>query len=83
MGDRNLRDDDIDRLGHALISLTQELWVMKDRQRVLEAALSKAGIIPDGTIDSFRPDEALQGKLDGERQQLIDNVINVLTKSTE
>jgi hypothetical protein len=73
-----LQDCDIDRLGEALISLTKELWVVKDRQRVLEAALCDAGVLEQTTVDTYQPAPALKGQLEMERKRLIDGLIDVL-----
>lgn len=74
----NLRADDIDRLGKALLSLSRELWVVKDRLCILEAALAGEGIIAADLIDEFQPDEALQQKLETERAALINSVLDAL-----
>ena len=74
----NLRSDDIDRLGKALLSLSRELWVVKDRLCVLEAALENQGIIAADLIDEFQPDEALQKRLEAERAVLINSVLDAL-----
>jgi hypothetical protein len=80
MSKDNLRPEDLDQLGQALITLTQELWVMKDRVRVLETALTDAGVITADTIDSFQPDAALQETLGKERAQLIEQVLGALER---
>ena len=77
--DQVLQATDIDRLGQALINLTKELWIVKDRQRVLEAALADAGLLDKIAIDAYQPDEPLAIELKTERQKLIDGIINVLT----
>ncbi len=59
MADNNLRAEDIDRLGQALLSLTRELWVVKDRVRILEAALVEAGTLAPDTVDRLQPDPRL------------------------
>ena len=65
--DNALTPADLDRLGHAVLTLTQELWVMKDRQRVLEALLEEAGVLMPGA----------------ERHRLIDQVIGTLHTSDD
>lgn len=78
MADRILNDDDVDRLGQALFILTQEVWVLRDRQRILEAALEAAGVLDHAVIDAYSPDAKLVESLAQERQQLIDNVLQAL-----
>jgi hypothetical protein len=74
----NLRPNDMDKLGEALITLAQELWVIKDRQRILETALADAGILAADAIDRFQPDAALAGQLEEERRRFIDALIESL-----
>jgi len=79
MTDQALRDADIDGLGQALITLTKELWIVKDRQRVLESVLADAGLLNNKAVDTHQPDEALESELKTERQKLIDGVIDAMT----
>ena len=78
MSEQNLRPEDIDKLGQALLTLTRELWVVKDRLRVLEAALADAEVIPPDAADTYQPDEALNATLGKERAQLIEHVLGTL-----
>ena len=80
MSSNNLRPEDIDQLGQALITLTKELWVIKDRVRVLETVLADAGIVTPDAVDTFQPDEALQEILDKDRAQLINQVLGALER---
>lgn len=78
MSANNLRPEDIDKLGQALLTLTKELWVVKDRLRVLEAALTEAGAIAPDATETYQPDEALTELLGQERAELIRNVLGAL-----
>jgi len=78
MTDETLNDGDVGRLGQALITLTKEVWVLRDRQRVLEAALEAAGVLDRAVIDAHTPDAKLAESLAQERQQLIDNILQAL-----
>ncbi|NND55069.1 MAG: hypothetical protein HKN56_08890 [Gammaproteobacteria bacterium] len=75
---KNLQPADLDRLGKALITLAQELWVVKDRQRVLEAALAEKGITTSELLDGWEPDAALSATLEKDRAALIDSLLNAL-----
>jgi hypothetical protein len=83
MTDQVLNETDIDRLGQALITLTRELWVVKDRQRILEAALDEAGLLDRDALDAYEPDESLEAELKAERRELIDEIINTMTAPTQ
>ena len=83
MTDRVLKADDIDQLGQALLTLTKELWVLRDRQRILEAALADAGLLTAAAIDSYEPSAELKAALRTERQQLIDTVLDSLSARSQ
>ena len=78
---QNLQPEDIDRLGKALITLAKELWVVKDRQRVLEAALAENGIVTSELLDGWEPDEALQATLGKDRAAFIESLLKALERS--
>ena len=78
MSKHNLRPDDLDRLGKAIITLTKELWVAKDRIRILEAALVNTGALAPGAIDALQPDATLAAILETDRAELIDEVLSAL-----
>ena len=73
-----LPDTSMDRLGLALLALTRELWVMKDRMTILEAVLANNGIDATAAIEQFQPDEALAKRLDTDGTQLIQSIVDVL-----
>ena len=79
MSDRVLKVEDVDRVGQALLTLTREVWVLRDRQRILEAVLEKAGVITATAIDTYEPSEDLKTALRDERRHLIDSILNTLT----
>lgn len=77
-----LGEGQIDKLGTAVLVLARELWVVKDRLAVMEKVLDKHGI-PASEFSAFQPDEAFEGELKAQRQQLIDAVVNALSGQTE
>jgi hypothetical protein len=78
MSDLNLKPEDMDLLGQALLTLTQELWVARDRIAVLEAALADAGVLPADAVDTYQPGAELNERLAADRKQLINNVLGTL-----
>lgn len=78
MNELTLRPEDIDRLGRAVITLTKELWVAKDRVRVLEAALVEAGVLDTDAVDRLQPDNNLAAALEKDRSELIDSILGAL-----
>ena len=81
--DNALTPADLDRLGQAVLTLTQELWILKDRQRVLEALLEEAGIVLPSAINQYEPNAALTEQLSAERRRLIDQVIGSLQATND
>lgn len=73
-----LNNSDTGKLGQALLTLTKELWVLRDRVTVLEAVLEKKGIDVSNEIDSFQPDKAMQEKLDEQAKALMAAVFEAL-----
>ncbi|MAI91266.1 hypothetical protein [Ponticaulis sp.] len=77
--DRNmLLESDVDSLAQAVVTLTQELWVLADRQLVTEAVLAKHGIDLAEEVDLHQPDEDLQAKLDDRSRAIMKRVFNSL-----
>jgi hypothetical protein len=68
----------LDRVADAVLALTREVWVMRDRQMVLEEILASHGIDAAAAIDRFTPDQAFQSRLDAERDCLIEAVARAL-----
>jgi hypothetical protein len=71
----------LDRVADAVLALTREVWVLRDRQMVLEKVLADHGIDAVAAIDRFTPDAAFQARLDGERDRLIEAVARALDKA--
>jgi hypothetical protein len=71
-----------DRLADAVLALAREVWVMRDRQIVLEAVLMQHGIDVASAIDGFTPDAELEARLEGERDRLIEAVARALDGGT-
>ena len=79
MGANRLKPEDIDKLGDALIALTHEVWVLRDRQKVLERLLADAGVLTPDAVQAFQPDDSLNAELSAEREALINNVLRALS----
>jgi hypothetical protein len=67
-----------ERLFHVLMNTLQELWVLKDRQIVLERILDESGINVTEAVERLQPDAELATKLDAQRRQFIDTVLEPL-----
>ena len=59
----------------AFLGMARELWVLKDRQRVLEELLASRGIVAAQAVANHQPDAALQAQLDAECRTYIDRLL--------
>lgn len=73
-----LAPDSLDRVADAVLALAREVWVMRDRQIVLEAVLAARGIDAKSAVDAFKPDADLQSTLDAERDRIIEAVARAM-----
>ncbi len=70
-----LEDPSLDKLARAVIELTAQLYISRDRERALERLLVDKGILQPGELDYYKGDTALQAQLEKEREALIEAVI--------
>lgn len=54
----------------AMLALARELWVMRDRQRVLEQLLAERGVLPR-VRDQWQPDDSQQAAIDAECRRFV------------
>lgn len=80
---RMLAPDQIDDLGQAVLVLARELWVVKDRQRVLEAVLDANGIPVSEAVRDHQPDANLAAALQAERDRFTRAVMQALCPAME
>lgn len=64
-----------DKLFQILMNTLQELWVLKDRQIVLERVLDEAGINVTEAVERLQPDTDLAAELDAQRKRFIAAVL--------
>ncbi len=58
--------------------MARELWVVKDRQRVLETLLAQHGILAPDAVTAWQPDAAIQAELDRECRAYLDRLLTDL-----
>jgi hypothetical protein len=78
-----LAPDQIDDVANALLVLARELWVIKDRQRVLEALLAENGIVFPGAVRDYQPGPALAAELETERVRYTNALMMALCPPSE
>ena len=69
----------VDNLGRALITLSQELWTTKDRLQILEAILETHGVLADDAVDLYQPNDELAAKLNAARERYIQRILSDLS----
>jgi hypothetical protein len=75
---RTISPDQIDDLGRAVLLLARELWVTKDRQRVLEAVLEERGIAIGDAIRDYQPSGDIAAELEAERSRFAAAIVQTL-----
>ena len=73
--DSKLRADPVAQLA---LMLAKELWVLRDRQLVLERVLAADGVDLRDRIDRFQPDEAFAQQLADERGRFVREILAAL-----
>jgi hypothetical protein len=73
----------LDDVANTLLVLARELWVVKDRQRVLEALLADHGVLVPGAVADHQPGPALAAELEIERTRYTAAIIESLCPRTE
>lgn len=74
----SLDNTDVGNVGQAILTLTKELWVTRDRLAVLEAVLANKGIDIQDEIESYQPNEEIQKQLDNEGTRLVAAILKAL-----
>lgn len=73
-----LKADQLDDVARAVVTLAKELWVMRDRQRALEAILEAHDIPVARALLEYAPTPARQAELDAERQAFVQGFVETL-----
>lgn len=69
----------VDQLVAMVLELATQLWVVRERQYVLERIVERQGIDVRGAIDAWQPSEAESAELGALRQQLVGELMRTLT----
>lgn len=75
---RILRPEQLDDLGRALLKLAQDVWVIRDRQRVLEQVLAEKGIDVAKLVEDYQPQGEFAAQLEKERRTFIRSFLDEL-----
>lgn len=73
----------MDDLARMVTELTSELWILKDRNMILEKILEESGVLTGGAVDSYQPDATLATTLLDERRALAERIFGAILPSDE
>jgi hypothetical protein len=68
-------DSEIDRWSPVVLALARELWVVRDRVRVMEAMLTDRRILAVNALDNYQPTTEQQTRLDEECEAFLSQLI--------
>lgn len=75
---RILTSKQVDDLGHAILALTRELWVVTDRVKTLECVLENHGIAARAEIEAYQPGDDEVSERMQHSQRMIQSVLGAL-----
>ena len=78
MAKRNdwLGDEMLDRMMNVIMGLAEELYVTRDRLRVMERVLESRGALDREEIDDWKPDEEQQDEILRDRDAFIQAILS-------
>ncbi|MFI0350812.1 hypothetical protein [Actinomadura sp. 9N407] len=77
-GPRYLESQRLDEITRMLTELASEVWILRDRNLVLEQLLRERGCLDEGTVDALRPAGELPARLAEERAAFVRRVFGAV-----
>lgn len=74
--DHAVRNDPVAQLA---LTLAKELWLLRDRQIVLESVLAERGIAAAELVDAYQPSGAVKERLARERRRFLEEIQSALS----
>lgn len=74
-------DPRISKLLDLTLHLATELHAVRQRERALEYALVRHGVLAEGELDAFRPSESEARILDCERDRYTRRLVRIITEA--
>lgn len=68
----------LDDVGRAVLTLTQQVCTLADRVAVLEAVLSQSGVDIAEAVDTYQPDAEVQARIDARCETIVSAVVSAL-----
>ncbi len=72
-----LEPQDVEALGRQQIQLMTEVWILRDRVKLLEAVLESAGLLKAGQLDQMAPDATLRTALQQDRDAFVERIMGI------
>lgn len=72
----------IDNLIAVTLELGAEVWVQRERMRVVEALLAEKGVVTAELIDQYVPSAEMQAKASAEREAFVRRIYGPLARET-
>jgi len=76
LSDSYLGDQRLDELGQICMGLMKEIWLLRDRQVVLERLLENAGIVDRQMIERYEPTAQTEAEISAEVDRMISRVFD-------
>lgn len=73
----------VDELVSICMGLAQEMWVIKERQVVMESIAAKKGVVLPDDIEGYDFSDEERAKLDAEKHGFIDRIFFTLREEAE
>jgi hypothetical protein len=74
VSDGYLGNERLNELARLCMALMREIWLLRDRQMVLERLLSERNLIDPDVIDAFEPDQHQEERIRLEVDRLLERV---------
>jgi hypothetical protein len=72
----------IDNLIAVTLELGAELWVQRERMRVVEALLAEKGVVTQELIEQYMPSAEMQARSKSERDAFVQRVFGAFARET-
>ena len=81
--DKFLGDPVLDRMMKIILSLSQEVYVLRDRLGIIEHLMDEKQMISRADIEGYQPDESSNRRLLEERDAFIERLLSPLIDGDE
>ena len=72
-----LAPEDLETLGRQHLQLMAEVWILRDRVKLLESVLESAGLLKAGQLDDLVPNDKLREALTQDRDAFVERIVGV------